>query len=119
MAPSVFFRNQISDVADVSSKKTFGKERIVISRRDFLKAASAMAGLIGLEASGMLKLQQALAAAGSPPVIWLQGQSCSGCSVSFLNSVHYATADDILLNSIDLQYHPTIMAVTSPRPVRR
>ena len=82
----------------------------MISRRDFLKTASAMAGVIGLKASGLLELQQALAAPGAPPVIWLQGQSCSGCSVSFLNSVHYATADNLLLNSIDLQYHPTIMA---------
>lgn len=82
----------------------------MISRRDFLKTASALAGVIGLKASGLLELQQTLAASGSPPVIWLQGQSCSGCSVSFLNSVHYATADDLLFNSIDLQYHPTIMA---------
>ena len=81
-----------------------------ISRRDFLKAVSVAAGALGLEASGMLKLQEVLAANGLPPVIWLQGQSCSGCSVSFLNSVHYKTADDILINNINLEYHPTLMA---------
>jgi hydrogenase small subunit len=81
-----------------------------LTRRDFLRAAAGMAGVLGLEASGLLKLQEALAAPGAPPVIWLQGQSCSGCSVSFLNSVHYATADDLLLNSINLEYHPNLMA---------
>ena len=81
-----------------------------ISRRDFLKAVSVAAGALGLEASGMLKLQEVLAANGLPPVIWLQGQSCSGCSVSFLNSIHYKTADDILINNINLEYHPTLMA---------
>ncbi len=81
-----------------------------LTRRDFLRAAAGMAGVLGLEASGLFKLQEALAAPGSPPVIWLQGQSCTGCSVSFLNSVHYATADDLLLNSINLEYHPNLVA---------
>lgn len=81
-----------------------------LNRRDFLRGAAGMAGVLGLEASGLIKLQEALAAPGAQPLIWLQGQSCSGCSVSFLNSVHYATADDLLLNSIDLEYHPNITA---------
>jgi hydrogenase small subunit len=83
-----------------------------VTRREFFKAAAGMAGVLGLEASGLLKLQEALAAPGAPSVIWLQGQSCSGCSVSFLNSIHYATVDDLLLNSINLEYHPTVMAGT-------
>ncbi|MHC4618740.1 MAG: hydrogenase small subunit [Planctomycetota bacterium] len=81
-----------------------------ITRREFLKGAAGMAGVLGLDAAGLLRLQEALAAAGAPPVIWLQGQSCSGCSVSFLNSIYYATADEVLLNSINLEYHPTVMA---------
>jgi hydrogenase small subunit len=81
-----------------------------IGRRDFMKAAIAMAEVLGLEASGLLKLQETLAAGGAPPVIWLQGQSCSGCSVSFLNTINMASVDDLLLNSISLEYHPTVMA---------
>lgn len=81
-----------------------------VTRREFLRAAAGMAGILGLEASGILKLQKALAASGAPSVIWLQGQSCTGCSVSFLNSIHYATVDDLLLNSINLEYHPNLMA---------
>jgi hydrogenase small subunit len=81
-----------------------------VTRRQFLQVAAGMAGALGLEASGFLKLQEALAASGAPSVIWLQGQSCTGCSISFLNSIHYATVDDLLLNSINLEYHPNVMA---------
>lgn len=77
-----------------------------LSRREFLKAAAA----IGLTAAEFSKIQQAVAGNGDPPVIWLQGQGCTGCSVSFLNSVYYATVDSLLLNTISLEYHATVMA---------
>ncbi len=80
-----------------------------VSRREFLRTAAAMAGAIGLEASGLLKLQEVLAAPGAPSVIWLQGAGCTGCSISFLNSVFYASADEVLLNDINLEYHPNIV----------
>ncbi len=83
-----------------------------ITRRDFLQASAAITGALALKASGLLQLQKALAAgeAAGVPVIWLQGQSCTGCSVSLLNTIHYMTIDDLLVNVIDLQYHPTVMA---------
>jgi hydrogenase small subunit len=81
-----------------------------VSRREFIKAVTGMAGILGLEASGILKLQEVIAAKGAPSVIWLQGQSCTGCSVSFLNSIHFASVDDLLLNSINLEYHSNVMA---------
>lgn len=80
------------------------------TRRDFLKASAAIAVALGLTASGMIKLQRVLAAEGSQSVVWLQGQSCTGCSTSLLNSIYYTTIDDLLLNTIDLEYHPTVMA---------
>jgi hydrogenase small subunit len=83
---------------------------MIISRREFFKAVAGMAGVLGLEASGLLKLQEVLAGSGNPSVIWLQGQGCTGCSVSFLNSVYYATVDTILLDKINLEYHPNVMA---------
>jgi hydrogenase small subunit len=43
-----------------------------------------------------------------PPVIWLQGQGCTGCSVSILNTTHPAIAE-VLLKVIGLQFHPTVM----------
>lgn len=83
---------------------------MAISRRDFLKYCVATAGVLGLRASGLTKLQEVLAAEGEPPVVWLQGQGCTGCSTSLLNTIHYTTIDDLLLNTIDLEFHPTVMA---------
>ncbi len=81
-----------------------------ISRRDFLRVATGMAGVLGFEVSGLLKVKEALAAYSGAPVIWLQGQSCTGCSISFLNSINLASVDDLLLKSLNLEYHPNIMA---------
>jgi hydrogenase small subunit len=82
-----------------------------LNRRDFLKASSAVAGALGLTASGLIKLQDAWAAEGaSPPIVWLQGQNCTGCSVSLLNTIYYATIDNLLTSVVDLQYHTTVMA---------
>jgi hydrogenase small subunit len=87
------------------------KERpMLISRRDFLKYCIAMAGALGLEATGLANLQEVLASESGPPVVWLQAQGCSGCSVSLLNTIHYMTIDHLLLNTIDLEFHPTVMA---------
>jgi hydrogenase small subunit len=82
---------------------------MAISRRDFLRYCVATAGVLGLKASGLAKLQRVLAAEDGAPVVWLQAQSCSGCSVSLLNTIHYITIDDLLLNTIDLEYHSTVM----------
>ena len=44
-----------------------------------------------------------------PPVFWVQGQGCTGCSVTLLNSTHPSIAD-VLLKIISLEFHPTVMA---------
>jgi Ni,Fe-hydrogenase I small subunit len=89
-----------------------------LSRRDFLKASSALAGAFGLTSVGLLKYQEAFAAEGaSPPVVWLACQNCTGCTVSLLNTIYYATIDQLLTQTIDLDYHPQLMAVAG-RPLR-
>lgn len=83
-----------------------------LTRRDMLKASSAVATALGLHASGLLQLQEALALEaedGGVPVVWLQAQSCTGCSVSLLNSIHYTTLEDLALNALDIDFHPTLM----------
>ncbi len=75
-----------------------------------MKASAALAGALALKASGLMQLQKVLAAGGGPPVVWLQGQGCTGCSVSLLNTIHYMTIDDLLINKLDVRYHPTVMA---------
>lgn len=78
-----------------------------LSRRDFLKLAGATGVLSALP---MDLINKALGGNGDPRVIWLQGQSCTGCSVSLLNAVKTTTIDDILLNYINLEYHSTLIA---------
>lgn len=77
-----------------------------LTRRDFLKVASCTGVMAALP---LAVVEKALAGNGDPRVIWLQGQSCSGCSVSLLNSVKTTTIDDILLNTINLEYHSTLI----------
>ncbi len=82
-----------------------------VTRRDFLKASTAIAGALALKGSGLMQLQKAMAAGSSkPPVIWLQGQGCTGCSVSLLNSTYYMTIDQLLIDTLDVKFHPTVMA---------
>jgi hydrogenase small subunit len=84
-----------------------------LSRRDFLK----LAGAVGVASTiPMATLQKALAGTGDPRVIWLQGQSCSGCSVSLMNAVssstcpNCTTVDTLLTDVINLEYHSTLIA---------
>ncbi len=83
-----------------------------LNRRDFVKLCSGTVAGMGI--SQMFHPAVAEAISGSldgsrPPVIWLQGQGCTGCSVSLLNSTHPAIAD-VLLKVISLEFHPTVMA---------
>lgn len=83
-----------------------------ITRRDFLKYVAATAGILGLTAAGLIKLQRLLAVEIDPRVVWLKGQSCTGCSISLLNTIYYMTIDDLLLNTIDMKFHSTLMAAS-------
>lgn len=81
------------------------------ARRDFLKAAAALAA--GLKLGG--ELRSALAdgleqlAARQCPLVWLQAQSCSGCSVSFLNAESPGVAE-VLTEVVSLVFHSTVSA---------
>jgi len=78
-----------------------------VTRRDFMKWVAASAAALGLTTFDLTRLEEALAASISPPVIWLQGAACTGCSVSLLN-VTNPTIDDVLLNKISMKYHPNL-----------
>jgi len=78
-----------------------------LSRREFLK----LAGAVGVAATlPIVTLEKALAGTGDPRVIWLQGQSCSGCSVSLMNCLETVTVDTLLTDTINLEYHSTLIA---------
>ena len=82
-----------------------------MDRREFLRLCGATGTAISL--SEALKPEIAAAFAGpkggKPPVLWLQGGSCSGCSIGLLNSVSPEIAD-VLTGVISLNFHQTLMS---------
>jgi hydrogenase small subunit len=86
---------------------------MALTRRDFLKYCGVSAAALGLSSTDLLQMEELLANPSGPSVIWLQGSSCTGCSMSFLNRISTSaptTAANVLLNSINLVYHPNLMA---------
>lgn len=84
-----------------------------ISRRTFLDLSIKLAVAMGLGSSAVPQIAEALEQLSSrnPPVLWLQGQSCSGCSVSVLNS-EAPTPEQMLTRHISLLFHGTLSAAT-------
>jgi hydrogenase small subunit len=67
-------------------------------------------------------MQRALASTSGPPIIWLKGASCTGCTVSLANRISSsAPVDlaDLLVHTVDLAYHPTLMAAAGDLAVQR
>lgn len=79
-----------------------------LSRRDFLRLCASSAAAVSL-AGYLSPFMSEAVAAGAPPVIWIQGGSCSGCSVSLLNTVQ-PDIEKVLTEVISLRYHQTISA---------
>lgn len=79
-----------------------------VSRRDFLKWAAGSAAALGLSQLDLFKLEKAFAA-GLPPIVWLEGSNCGGCSVSTLNAVN-PTLEQALTDTLFLRYHALFMA---------
>ncbi len=82
-----------------------------LDRRDFLKLGGFLAAgtllpatTVRVFAAGLENIQKGLVR-----VVWLQGQSCSGCSVSLLNSRNPDPAA-LLTRVISLVFHQTVGA---------
>ena len=98
-----------------------------ITRRQFLQYCTASAAALGLSQTDLLKLEKALAANtcgcedyGVPHVIWMQGQSCGGCTLSILNRMR-TDSDPTPLGTyvqdvVDLLVGDAVGALTSPSP---
>lgn len=78
-----------------------------ISRRDFLKWTAAAGVALKLNFD-LDKFNTVMAAESDPPVIWLQGASCTGCTISTLNVTNPTTIDDVMMNKISMKFHPTL-----------
>jgi hydrogenase small subunit len=77
-----------------------------------------LAAVMGLGAHAAPALAEAVAkiASGTAPLLWLQGQSCSGCSVSLLNSAP-VTPVRLLTQYISLAFHQTLSTATGEAAV--
>jgi len=85
---------------------------MALSRRDFVKICTGTVAGFGISQMYHPLVQEVLAETASgarPPVFWLQGQACTGCSISVLNNVHPGIAA-VLLDVISLDFQPTLMA---------
>lgn len=89
------------------------------SRREVLKLGALLAAGLGLDstyaavfADGFQKI-----ATGQTKILWLQGMSCSGCSMSFLNSNEPNVAD-VITTMISLVYHSTLSAAQGAEAMR-
>ena len=87
-----------------------------ISRREFLSIGAKLAAMMSLSPVVVADIADALEkiSTGAVPVVWLQGQSCSGCSVSLLNSDHPDPAE-LLTGYISLLFHSTLSAASGHR----
>jgi hydrogenase small subunit len=90
-----------------------------ITRREFMNYCTGSAAALGLAAT-LGPLEKALAASSGPPIIWIKGSSCTGCTVSLANRISSsAPVDlaDLLIHTIDLVYHPTLMGAAGESAV--
>ncbi|MDH7577297.1 MAG: hydrogenase small subunit [Bacillota bacterium] len=88
-----------------------------LSRRDFLKLCAGSAAAVSLSQALLPELARAVPAAGNPPVLWIQGASCTGCSISLLNSVQPDILK-ILTEVISLKFHPNVSAAAGELAMR-
>jgi hydrogenase small subunit len=89
-----------------------------LSRRDFMRWAAATPAALAFADDFFPKLATALQAAVQEyPILWLQASTCSGCSVSVINTIHPSIKNVILDQILPghrlvLVYHGTLMAAT-------
>ena len=82
-----------------------------VSRRSFLKFCAATASMMALPPAMIPKIAEALEKAKKPSVIWLSFQECTGCTES-LTRAHSVTIENLIFDSISLDYHHTLQAAS-------
>jgi len=80
-----------------------------IERRDFMKWASAVTGMLMLPASFTPLVADAALLMNRAPVIWLELQDCAGNSEALIRS-DGPKIDEIVLDIISLEFHETLQA---------
>lgn len=78
-----------------------------ITRRQLFKFCAGVAATMGLSSLAGNRMAEAAVSPARPPVIWLHGQECTGCTESLLRATH-PTLETLLLDMISLDYHDTL-----------
>jgi hydrogenase small subunit len=89
-------------------------DRRGVSRRDFLGFCSVMASVLALPKAVGAQIAEAVTTEKKPTLVWLEFQDCAGNTESFLRSGRPAVAD-IVLDTLSIDYHETIMAAAGHR----
>lgn len=85
---------------------------MTINRREFLQIMGGTAAAFSFSGVMLQGCKKAIEkAAENTHVIWIQGQSCSGCSVSLLNTEN-PSIPQLVTEHISLDFHQTINAGT-------
>jgi quinone-reactive Ni/Fe-hydrogenase small subunit len=82
-----------------------------VNRRDFMKWASAVTGMLMLPASFTPLVADAALLMNRAPVIWIELSDCAGNTEAMLRS-DGPKIDEILLDIISLEFNETIMAAS-------
>ncbi len=82
-----------------------------VNRRDFMKWASAVTGMLMLPASFTPLVADAALLMNRAPVIWLELSDCAGNSEALLRS-DGPKIDEIVLDIISLEFHETLQAAS-------
>ena len=80
-----------------------------IGRRAFLQWVSAMTAMLSLPPLSEPMVARAAEVMNRVPVIWIEGQSCRGNSEALLRAAA-PTVDELIFETISLEYHQMIMA---------
>ncbi len=82
-----------------------------IGRRAFLQWVSATTAMLTLPPLLEPMVARAAEVLNRVPVLWIEGQSCRGNSEAFLRTAA-PTVDELLFQTISLEYHQLIMAAS-------
>jgi hydrogenase small subunit len=84
-------------------------ERRGVSRREFLGFCATMAAALALPDTVAAQIAEALKKTEKPVLVWLEFQDCAGNTESFLRASR-PTAAEVVLDTLSVDYHETIMA---------
>jgi hydrogenase small subunit len=80
-----------------------------VSRREFLGFCASMAAVLAMPETAAGMIAANIEQAPKPVLVWLEFQDCAGNTESFLRASH-PTVADLILDTISLNYHETLMA---------